>query len=240
MSKNSLLDEYKNELSMELDTAIEENTKPKSQSFVLKNKVDSNEDISSNSISQKGFDTNNENTWGEELFNPGVDISENWSSKERKEFKVVHNLLSLKGDMKIYDSFGGIYMTLVQKMLHIGPDISLFDKQKKLLGKIKKKVFSFKPYYSFFIDDVEVLRVQKTIKLLKMKVEFLLVQENEQVFLQVMNHNQYILKKNGETIAFVKKATLTDDYHIHIEPENNILLLLACSIIFDCIIREVL
>jgi len=39
-----------------------------------------------------------------------------------------------------------------------------------------------------------------------MKVEFLLVQENEQIFLQVMNHNQYILKKNGETIAFVKKA----------------------------------
>jgi uncharacterized protein YxjI len=33
---------------------------------------------------------------------------------------------------------------------------------------------------------------------------------------------------------------LTDDYHIHIEPENNILIVLACSIIFDCIIREII
>ena len=150
-NRPSLLDEYKNELSMELDTAIEENTKPKSQSFVLKSKNNSNTNSPSmNSISQKNFNSNTIETtddiWGEDLFNSGENISENWNSKEKKEFKVVHNLLSIKGDMKIYDSFGGIYMILTQKMLQLGPDICLYDKNKKLLGKIKKKVFSFKVF----------------------------------------------------------------------------------------------
>jgi uncharacterized protein YxjI len=108
--------------------------------------------------------------------------------------------------MKVVDSFGRTYMSLVQKVLQLGPDISLYDREKNLIGKIKKKVFSFKPYYSFFVNDVEVLRVQKTVKLLKMKVEFLLVTENEQISLQVMSHNQYVFKKNGETIAYTKKA----------------------------------
>jgi hypothetical protein len=83
MSKHSLLEEYKNELSFELDQAIEENTMKSTQSFVLQSK--SSPSLTS-SKSQKNMKTEHSfhGTSSDDLFVPNSDITENWTSKERK------------------------------------------------------------------------------------------------------------------------------------------------------------
>jgi hypothetical protein len=85
MSKHSLLEEYKNELSFELDQAIEENNMKTTQSFVLQSK--SSPSLTSSSKSQKNLKTENSFSGisnSDDLFAPNSDITENWTSKERK------------------------------------------------------------------------------------------------------------------------------------------------------------
>lgn len=149
------------------------------------------------------------------------------------QYFLKQKLLSVGDDFEAFDETGTLAYYFDGKVMSIGKKILILDKSGKEIGRIRGKLFTFRPTFVVTRNHRREAVIFK--KLLTFKPGFLMrMPDSEPVTItgSLLEHDYYFYR-NGAQIASVKKKWFqgSDSYGVDISSGDSLLILCAAVVI---------
>lgn len=150
---------------------------------------------------------------------------------------IKQRLFSWGKKFDVYDQNGNIVYHCAGEVFTIGNKLKIYDIHNNEVAYIEQEVFRFLPRYHIYCDGHLAATIIRKFSFFRH--DFSYERLNWSIEGEFMAHDYRILN-NGKTVLSLTKHWFTfgDSYELDINPDYNPVLVLASSIIIDCVCHD--
>lgn len=153
------------------------------------------------------------------------------------KYYIKSKIFQLKEDIWIRNQYNEQVYFVDNKLLVVGRQFNLL-KDNEIVYFVKEEVITLTPKYEVYDNDNLVAKVKQKMVHLKQRVDIQSIYGDLVVKGDICKHNYKIYKENEVIATITKKTSITDNYYIDINFEDEALILIL-TIIIDSIIDKI-